>query len=210
MCELTEWQYKLIEPYIANEMQRLKKITNRLISTYGGVSNFMYDDFYSIANEQLWRAVITYDEKKNDNFEAYLKVFLKRKFKTYLRDMHVDKRCIKHTVVLQNGKTEIVYENDVRLDEPLSEETEICLADVLVDSRYEYVLNDDEELKGQLKLYIGSLTKLQKKILYLKYHGYNSLRIKEKLNISGNKYNELLQDMTSFIKTLGLQRTLRM
>ena len=59
---------KILEPYMVNEMQLLKKITIDILNkTDEEVCQADYDDFYSVANETAWQTILTYNPKKNVN-----------------------------------------------------------------------------------------------------------------------------------------------
>lgn len=55
MNNLSEEQMKMLEPYMRNNMQHLKKMTRSILSKTGEeIYDLDYDDFYSIANETAW------------------------------------------------------------------------------------------------------------------------------------------------------------
>lgn len=93
MTGLTDYQNKLIQPYLNNNMTLLKKITKNILNSIGiKINKVDYDDFYSIANMTLWQAIVEYDNSRICTFNTFLNDCLKNKFKTEIRDRGCYKR----------------------------------------------------------------------------------------------------------------------
>ena len=55
---------QILDEYAANDMAKLRKISYPIFIKFGGISEQDYDDFYSKANEELWKATENFDEMK--------------------------------------------------------------------------------------------------------------------------------------------------
>ena len=52
----------ILEPYCENDMRLLKSISNSIFRWFNEpITNADYDDFYSLANETLWKAYNAYN-----------------------------------------------------------------------------------------------------------------------------------------------------
>lgn len=186
--------------YSANNMAKLKQLAYSIFSKFGGIENYQHDDFYSIANIELWKAVEKYDVAKCDNFNNYLKSNLERKYKTYLRDMNRDKRCRKH--IDKDGK--VVYEKEVRLDATIND-SEKDSSDLIgrVDTKLESILNGN--ISDDLARYLNKLNKKQKRLLIMIADGYKEKEIKKILGITADTYNAALADIRSDRRTVSIR-----
>ena len=187
-------QGKIYEYYCSNDMRNLKKICDKLTSKIGGIDGFERDDYYSLANMELFKAAQDYDSEKCNNFHNYFKLRLENRFKDHLRNCHRDMRCQK--IKEKNGdKEEIVYLKPVSLDTPVGD-SESTLLDLIS----EVETNEDDVMSDVMLEYLKSLTELQYKILIMLSQKIAIQEIREKLGLTISKYNQLWEDMTSFEK----------
>lgn len=193
--------------YSENEMKKLKKLVNDILKLIGGIDEYQLDDFYSLANEELWKAAMSFDPDKCNSFHAFYKGNVTRKIKTYLRDLHAKRRCNKYIVIDENGDESMHYEKDVRLDNFVDEDQEVRLIDLIGDNNV--IVVEDRGYSTESLEYIRSLTNVQRQILFLLADGKSPKLIKEKLHLSSNKYNELTHNMRSFNKTVKIRKLIR-
>lgn len=179
--------------YCKNEMSKLKKLSYPLFIKFGGISPMDYDDFYSIAAETLFLAAKAYDSEKNDNFEAFLVDCIKRKFKTKLRDLNRHKNTISRKAL--------------RLDAPTGDDGSVTVGDLTEDPRFkdDYSEVEDNGFHKETNDYINKLSKKQKQILEMLQDGFQPVEIKAAMNITTEKYNMLVEDMTSINKIESLR-----
>lgn len=186
--------------YSKDNMKKLKQLAYSIFSKFGGIENYQYDDFYSIANIELWKAVEKYDATKCDNFNNYLKSNLERKYKTHIRDLNRDKRCKKY--IDKDGQ--IIYEKEVRLDATVngSEKDSLDLVGK-VDSKLDSIMN--ENINEDLAKYLSRLNKKQKRMLIMIADGYKEKEIKELLGITADTYNAALTNIRSDRRTAPIR-----
>lgn len=177
--------------YLRNEMSVLKRICYPMIKKIGGISESDYDDFYSIANETLYQAAQSYDEDKNDNFDLFLRGCISRKFKTELTKRNRIRR-------IDASKID-------SLDRKISTDSDTTLGDTLANKG---LLEDDiEELKStdRVEKYISSLSKKQKTIANMIMNGYDAELIKERLNMTDQRYKDCIKRMGTIDKRILLR-----
>lgn len=111
MTGLTDYQNKLIQPYLNNNMTLLKKITKNILNSIGiKINEVDYDDFYSIANMTLWQAIVEYDNSRICTFNTFLNDCLKNKFKTEIRDRGCYKRRANYNSVSLDSINSFSYD----------------------------------------------------------------------------------------------------
>lgn len=158
--------------YLDNDGRNLKKISDNLITNhFGWLSQMHYDDFYSIANEVLWRCVEQFDNTKGAQFETYLIGCLTRKFKTRITYMNRKRR--------NNGGI------NVSLD-ALIDDGDTCLMNMIAS-------NDMAEpftYSDKMNSYLDRLSALQKKVLFALADDHSSEEIKKALNITTTEFSD--------------------
>lgn len=191
-----EQKQQILEEYASNGMKKLKKISYPLFIKFGGISEKDHDDFYSKANEELWKATEVFDEKKGVPFEAYLLSCLKRKFMTEITGLNREKR-----------KGDRLSSS---LEAPIGENEGSTLGDILASdfdlegsAINEMGLLDSENVSK----YLISLSARQRQIAEMIMEGYRPLEIREKLGLTENQYINNLKDMKTFEKATILKQT---
>ena len=174
-----------IEKYCGNDMALLKKMCYPLLRLIGGISEADYDDFYSIANETVWRAAVNYDPKNQNqiSFEVYLRGCLSRKFKTEMTKRNRDRRIPRKQVIsieeacgLDGRKLEETIKSDFDMNEEIPE------------LRH----------KENLQVFLSGLSKKQHKIAVLIMEGYTKDDILKRLDMTSKRYDTCLGMMKSF------------
>lgn len=153
-----------------------------------------YEDFYSLANEVFTSVLNNYDKEKD--FDGFLYSCLDKKFKTEMTKRTRDKRCMKieieETDEFGNRITKKEVIPDIRLDAPLKDGENSTFGDVIADKTLieERVIKRDvkEEWHIEVKLYLKSLSPLQRKIAFMLSEGYLPDEICEELHITMNHY----------------------
>lgn len=181
-----EKKRQALEEYASNNMVKLKKISYSLFIKFGGISEKDYDDFYSKANEELWKATEIYEENKGVPFEVFLKGCLARKFKTEMTGLNREKRKADRL--------------SISIDVPIGEDESATLGDLLTS---DYDLEKEvfgEEVIGDLKIekYLDRLSKTQRNIVGLLSSGYRSIEIQKLLHISSKVYLDNLKAIQSY------------
>lgn len=208
--DLTDVQLELCKRYLKNDSRELIAIVYSVIKNYGvgSATRDVFDDYLSLANQELWRAARNYSSEKCDNFHAYLVFRISNKMKQQLRDSNRFCRMQSIEVKGEDGEVTHIRVFPKSLDAE-SEKTGKSFAEIIgaTDDAIEHFFeeNQDDEFSNQMQQYLHTLTKKQRDILHMVENGMPAYQIQEKLGISEAMYNFLWEDMTSIEKTKGLE-----
>lgn len=203
---LDKSKQELLYNYTENGNKKLNAISKNIFSKFGGISQVDYDDFYSIANEQLLLCIWNYDKTKNDSFENYLKFVLCNKFKQELTKRNRAKRC----QIEMDEDGNITYIHPLSLDAPIEgEDGEKIFGSVATKNLVENEIFSDETaiLSENTKQYLNSLSENEKSVAKLIMNGYETEIIKERLHLSDVLYKKIISDMKSFEKSIVLRQS---
>lgn len=178
-----------LQPYCENDMRLLKKISNSIFLKFNEpLQNADYADFYSIANETLWKAYNAYNPDTGISFDVFLRTCLKKKFITEIRSRHRDKRAV--------GRYAVPLESQNREGE------DSCLLDIIPSDfdTFEEALKEEDggQYQDKVQQYISKLSRQQINILNLLIDGYKPNEIQQILEISSQRYAENLWAMRSY------------
>ena len=171
----------MLQPYCEDDMRLLKRINEPLAKAD-------HDDFYSIANETLWKAYNAYNPDMGISFDGFLRSCLQKKFKTELTRRHRQKRIIDRFAV--------------SLDAVDDEGEDCCLLDFIPsdsDTFEEAVRETDGgEYRDKIRQYIAKLSNQQVNILNLLIDGYKPNEIQRILGMPPKDYKDSLETMRSY------------
>ena len=216
--DLTDAQIELCEKYLKNDMRELENIVWKIVRNFGvgRKTNEEFHGYLSLANIELWKAAVSYENDKCDNFHAYLVFRLTRKMTQELRDgnrycrkqSYIEKDEDGNPILDKNGKPKRIYINPISLNAE-SERTGKTIGEIIgiTDDAIEHIFDAEKEnnFSEPMKKYLHTLTKKQRDILHMVESGIPVYQIQEKLGISEAMYNYLWEDMTSVEKTRGLE-----
>ena len=177
--------------YADNNMMNLKNLVTKVLFSMGRGSQNDFDDFYSIANEELWKAVESYNpnNEQGAKFETYFSVILKRKFNTEFAS---------RTRIKRGGNYEIVsLEDNIKGLENLS-----VIDTISSKENVEFEIVNDDFTK--IQNYYKVLSKKEKKIADLLMDGYSLKDIQKRLNLSKKELENHLKSMRSYEKKVLL------
>lgn len=182
----TEEKQKIYIEYSKNNMQKLKWIAKPKFLKFGGISQKDHDDFYSKANEELWKAAENYEETLGIPFEEYLKSNLERKFISELNK--------------RNAKKRIPVQMLLSIDTPLDEEDDITLADVIADDFdiEKEIFEKEERCTPKMQKYLNRLSKRQREIVQLQAFSYSAGEIQQMLHLTKHEYADALLGIHSY------------
>lgn len=186
---------QVLEEYCSNDMAKLRKVSYSLFIKFGGIFQKDYDDFYSKANEELWKATEEFDESKGVPFESYLKFCLNNKFDTIMTGLNREKRKADRL--------------SLSMDTPIGEEENVTISDTLAsDINVEKEVLEKAEIPCDEKIeaYLSNLSKVQRKIVEMKMAEIPVKTIKERLKLSDKQYEGHCSQMKSFRNTQVLFR----
>lgn len=192
-----------INHYMENEMRVLKGIVRPMIAKYSEktFSQKDEDDFFSLAALTLFKATESYDPSKNDNFEAFFRGCLQRKFTSMLRDSNRARRRAKIEYTDENGVTHTEYLQDTSLDAPVTEDG-ITLGETIP------AREKDTGYSEEVLDYWDSLTDFQRIIIQKIADGYKEFEVREMMEseygVTPKQFSDLLNDARSIRKTRRL------
>lgn len=205
--EILESYYKVNEDKPEESAKKLHTMVDKILSQFGGITDFDKEECYSIANlyiskyikSQLDQNVEDFDE---DKFDCYMYFGITNKIKTYITRKNRGKRC--QIVTSKEGDKEVKqYIYPTSLDNLMTDDGETKYMDVIPsDFDIESSIDVGELLNfGENVIrYISSLGTIQRQIADLIMQGYNSTEIKEILHISDKEYYTYLSDMKEYDK----------
>ena len=171
-----------IEFYCKNDCAELRKISDKIImKEFGWLPQMLYDDFYSIALEVLWRCDNGFDDTKGAKFETYLVNCLNKKFRTRVTYINRKRR--------NNGVADLSFE------QLINDEDKITIGDMIADKA-------PDEISEKTQKYLDGLTKLQKRVAEMIMDGIDIQIIKNSLNLSDRRFNAIFQRMKAREKTV--------
>lgn len=205
--DILESYYKVNEDKPENSAKRLHNMVNKILKSFGGITDSDRDECYSIANlyiskyinDQLKKGIEDIDEKE---FNKLMYYGISNKIKKYLSYKNAGKRC-QIVVTKENGKEVKEYIYPMSLDNLMTDDGETKYIDV-IPSDFDIENNIDVgellNLGENVIRYIRSLGKIERQIADLIMQGCNSTEIKEILHISDKEYNIYLSDMKEYEK----------
>lgn len=168
----------ILEPYCEDDMRLLKRISNSIFRRFNEpLAEADYDDFYSLANETLWKAYNAYNPNMGVGFDGFLRSCLENRFKSELTRRHRNKRIIDRFTV--------------PLDAVNEDGEDCCLLDFIpsdFDTFEEAVKEDGGQYRDRIHQYIARLSNQQIAILNLLMDGYRPNEIHRMLGISPKRY----------------------
>lgn len=205
--EILESYYKVNEDKPEESAKKLHTMVDKILSQFGGITDFDREECYSIANlyiskyikSQLDQNIEDFDE---DKFNGYMYFGITNKIKTYITRKNRGKRC--QIVTSKEGDKEVKqYIYPTSLDNLITDDGETKYMDVIPsDFDIESSIDVGEllNLGENVIRYINSLGTIQRQIADLIMQGYNSTEIKEILHISDKEYYTYLSDMKEYDK----------
>ena len=176
---------QIIIEYYSDNAKRLRKVVDKLLQKFGGISDKDVDDFYSLANEVFVDAIRRYDRKQS--FDAFLYSCLSNKMKSEMTRRNRYKR-----------KAQCMT---VSMDMPFRDNESITLADVIpsdIDIEKEVLEKIQESGNGKMEKYLESLSEVQRKIIEMKMQNVQTVNIKKKLNLTDKQYLTHMRQVTQY------------
>ena len=205
--EILESYYKVNEDKPEESAKKLHTMVDKILSQFGGITDFDKEECYSIANlyiskyikSQLDQNIEDFDE---DKFNGYMYFGITNKIKTYITRKNRGKRC--QIVTSKEGDKEVKqYIYPTSLDNLMTDDGETKYMDVIPsDFDIESSIDVGEllNLGENVIRYISSLGTIQRQIANLIMQGCNSTEIKKILHISDKEYYTYLSDMKEYDK----------
>lgn len=197
--EILESYYKVNEDKPEESAKKLHTMVDKILSQFGGITDFDKEECYSIANlyiskyikSQLDQNIEDFDE---DKFDGYMYFGITNKIKTYITRKNRGKRC--QIVTLKEGDKEVKqYIYPVSLDGMSTDDGETKYIDMIPSD-----FNLDKELdisveNESVQLFLDSLPDIQKKLLLMKMENIPVHEIKKSLELTENAYAQCMQSI---------------
>lgn len=180
-------QQETLDYYCGNNMARLRQIAYPIFTRFGGISPKDYDEFYSEANRTVWSAAASFDDSRGEEFEAFLKSCLSRKFKSLMTNRNRVKRVADRMCV--------------SLDAPVEEEGGATLGDLILspfDLETELLIETGTPSGSRMEQYLERLSRRQREIAALLSEGYKPSEIREQLRLSDKEYSNHMAMLRSY------------
>ena len=205
--EILESYYKVNEDKPEESAKKLHTMVDKILSQFGGITDFDKEECYSIANlyiskyikSQLDQNIEDFDE---DKFNGYMYFGITNKIKTYITRKNRGKRC--QIVTSKEGDKEVKqYIYPTSLDNLMSDDGKTKMIDIIpsdFDIESSIDVGEILNLGENVVKYISSLGCIERKIADLIMQGCNSAEIKNILKLSDKEYNTYLSDMKEYEK----------
>lgn len=193
-----------IEDFYTNNQSKLKKICNKEMLKFGGLSQKDYDCFYSRAGYELSIARETYDPSKGKSFMDYALGVIRLsvcKEMTY-RNRKKRQLIVEKEETDENGKsvTKKEYISNISIDTPIGDDEGLTVGDTLQSNfNIDDVFGEEtNEYSDKIENFMQKLSDIQKNIVNLIMKGYSSKDIKKLLNLSDNQYRDAWNIICSY------------
>ncbi len=175
-----------IHGYYANNAKKLRRMVDRILSKFGGLSNKDMDDFYSLANEVFVGVLKRYDGEQS--FDGFLYSCLSNKIMSEITRRNREKRKADRMATsldaINGDNEECSMLNFIQSDFDTFDEA--------------VKMQGSGQYQDKVQMYISKLSNRQVNILNLLVDDYKPNEIRKILEISPREYADDLQIMRSY------------
>ena len=196
--EIIQWLFE-------DEAKEMKKICNKYMVRFGGISKMDYDDFYSQVGWDVSVAIKNYKPNLDKSFKEFIYGVIKLSVCKQMTHRNRGKRqlIVKKEIIDDDGnKTTIKeYVPTVSLDAPVGEEGGMTVGEMLA---YKSTTEDDffdkreDTYSTKMDKYLNKLSYLQKEVLRLISIGFMPSEILEELHINQKMYEDCYKAIHSY------------
>ncbi|MCI8364144.1 MAG: hypothetical protein HFG34_04250 [Eubacterium sp.] len=176
---------EIITSYYKNNAKKLHEVVDRILLRFGGLSDKDVDDFYSLANEVFVNAIKKYDEVQS--FDVFLYSCLSNKIKTEITRRNRYKRRADRL--------------SVPIDQPVGDDEHCTLADMIpsdINIEKEVLEKNMDFMDQKIQDYLGSLSKIQRRIIEMKMQDIETNSIKKQLNLTDKQYQLYMRQAVQY------------
>lgn len=176
---------QVLTAYYADNARKLHGVVEKILSSFGGISDKDMDDFYSLANEVFVEAMKGYDREQP--FDVFLYSCLSKKIRSEMSRRNREKRKMDRI--------------SVSIDMPVDGEDGTTIGDIIADEltvEKEVFERGEEGYSRRMLLYLSRLSKLQRDVLTLRAAGYLPNEIRKELHINAKQYAECCEAIYSY------------
>ena len=194
-----------IEWLFANEAKEMKKICNKYMVKFGGISGMDYDDFYSQVGWDVSVAINNYKPNSEKTFKEFIYGVIKLSVCKQMTHRNRGKRqlIVEKEIVDEFGnKTTIKeYIPTVSLDAPVGEEGGMTVGEMLAHkstTEKDFFEEREDTYSDKMNRYLNKLSSLQREVLRLISIGFMPSEILEELHINQKMYEDCYQAIHSY------------
>jgi hypothetical protein len=188
-----------------NDAKEMKKICNKYMMKFGGISEMDYDDFYSQVGWDISIASKNYKPNDDKSFKEFIYGVIKLSVCKQMTHRNRGKRQLiveKEDIDDVGNKTIIKeYIPTVSLDAPVSEEDGMTVGEMLAHKstiESDFFEEREDTYSEKMNRYLEKLSSLQKEVLRLISVGFMPSEILEELHITQKLYNDCYNAIHSY------------
>lgn len=194
-----------IEWLFANEAKEMRKICNKYMVKFGGISGMDHDDFYSQVGLDVSIASKKYNPTDDKSFKEFIYGVIKLSVCKQMTHRNRGKRQLiveKEIVDEVGNKTTIKeYIPTVSLDAPVGEEGGMTVGEMLAHkstTETDFFEKREDTYSDKMNKYLNKLSSLQREVLRLISIGFMPSEILEELHINQKIYEDCYKAIHSY------------
>ena len=194
-----------IEWLFANEAKEMRKICNKYMVKFGGISEMDHDDFYSQVGWDVSIASKNYQPTDDKSFKEFIYGVIKLSVCKQMTHRNRGKRqlIVEKEIVDEFGNKTIIkeYIPTVSLDAPVGEEGGMTVGEMLAHkstTEKDFFEEREDTYSDKMNRYLNKLSSLQREVLRLISIGFMPSEILEELHINQKMYEDCYQAIHSY------------
>ena len=196
--ETIQWLFK-------DEAKEMKKICNKYMLKFGGISEMDYDDFYSQVGWDVSIASKNYRPTDDKSFKEFIYGVIKLSVCKQMTHRNRGKRqlIIEREIIDETGNKTIIkeYIPTISLDAPVGEEDGMTVGEMLAHkstTENDFFDKREDTYSDKMNKYLNKLSSLQREVLRLISIGFMPSEILEELHINQKMYEDCYQAIHSY------------
>lgn len=196
--EIIQWLFE-------NDAKEMKKICNKEMMKFGGISEMDYDDFYSQVGWDISLARESFDPTKGKTFKEYIYGVIKLSVWKVMKRRNCGKRqiIIEKEIVDEDGNITIEkeYVPTISLDSPVGEDDGMTVEEMLAHKstiESDFFEEREDTYSEKMNRYLDKLSTLQKEVLRLISIGFMQSEILKELHINQKMYEDCYNAIHSY------------
>ena len=196
---------EIIQWLFANEAKEMKKICNKYMLKFGGISEMDYDDFYSQVGWDVSIASKNYRPTDDKSFKEFIYGVIKLSVCKQMTHRNRGKRqlIIEREIIDETGNKTIIkeYIPTISLDAPVGEEDGMTVGEMLAHkstTENDFFEKREDTYSDKMNKYLNKLSSLQREVLRLISIGFMPSEILEELHINQKMYEDCYQAIHSY------------
>lgn len=196
--ETIQWLFK-------DDAKEMKKICNKYMVKFGGISGMDYDDFYSQVGWDVSVAINNYKPNSEKTFKEFIYGVIKLSVCKQMTHRNRGKRqlIVEKEIVDEFGNKTIIkeYIPTVSLDAPVGEEGGMTVGEMLAHkstTETDFFEEREDTYSDKMNRYLNKLSSLQREVLRLISIGFMPSEILEELHINQKMYEDCYHAIHSY------------